>query len=310
MAKASQIVNKALSYVGTAESPPYSNNVIFNTDYYGAPVYGEYPWCMAFVWDIFRMCDASNLFYDGQKTAYCPALMSWAQSIGKFVYGEYKPGDVLFFNFKGLNEADHTGICVSDNGSYLITVEGNTSSDDYGSQDNGGEVAKKTRYKNVIIGAYRPDFEPEAESGWKQDSIGWWYVKEDGTYYQSEWATINGKDYYFKADGYMASDEYIKSADYANNKILYYVNKDGDWNNKTYRWNSNEKGWWLEARESSWYAKSEWATVDFKKYYFDKTGYMVTGTKTINGKTYIFDDDGALIGEKIQMKKYKNKNFK
>ena len=39
MAKASQIVNKALSYVGTAESPPYSNNVIFNTDYYGAPVY-------------------------------------------------------------------------------------------------------------------------------------------------------------------------------------------------------------------------------------------------------------------------------
>ena len=112
--KASTIIAKAQSYIGTKESPANSNNVIFNTHYYGKAVSGSaYPWCMAFVWDIFRMCGASSLFYNGQKTAYCPTLMSWAKSQGKFVTKNYKAGDVLFFNFSGGSEAKHTGFCVS-----------------------------------------------------------------------------------------------------------------------------------------------------------------------------------------------------
>ena len=35
MAKASEVMKIAKSYVGTKESPPYRNNVIFNTHYYG-----------------------------------------------------------------------------------------------------------------------------------------------------------------------------------------------------------------------------------------------------------------------------------
>ena len=51
--KASIIIEKAKSFIGTTEYPPNSNNVIFNTDYYGRPVYGaNFPWCMTFVWDI------------------------------------------------------------------------------------------------------------------------------------------------------------------------------------------------------------------------------------------------------------------
>lgn len=311
MAKASTIMNKALSYVGTTESPSNSNNVIFNTHYYGYNVYGSaYPWCMSFVWDIFRMCGASNLFYNGQKTAYCPTLMSWAKSQGKFVTGSYKYGDVLFFDFYGDSEPCHTGFCVSDNGTSVTTVEGNTSSGSGGSQDNGGGVFKRTRYKSNILGAYRPSYEAATSSGWKQDSKGWWYVKEDGTYYKNQWATIDGKDYYFKSDGYMASNEYIKSSKYNTDKILYYVNKSGDWNKKTYQWNSNDKGWWLEARESDWYAKSEWATIDFKQYYFDEKGYMVTGTKTINGKKYTFNKDGSLKSVSAKTETLKTKTTK
>ena len=75
MAKAKEIMEKALSYVGTKESPANSNDVIFNTHYYGREVSGSgYAWCCAFVWDIFRMCNASNLFYNGKKTAYCPSV--------------------------------------------------------------------------------------------------------------------------------------------------------------------------------------------------------------------------------------------
>ena len=299
--KASTIIAKAKSYIGTKESPANSNNVIFNTHYYGKAVSGSaYPWCMVFVWDIFRLCGASNLFYNGQKTAYCPTLMSWAKSQGKFVKGSYKPGDVLFFNFSGGSEAKHTGFCVSQSGSDVTTIEGNTSAGSSGSQDNGGMVAQRTRSTSTILGAYRPSYEAESgggtTTGWQSDDKGWWYVKSDGSYYKSCWAKIGGKYYYFWADGYMASNEYIKSSNYSSSGELYYVDSKGVWDEgNKYRWNSNENGWWLENVNGSWYAKSSWAKVDRKYYYFDDKGYMVAGRrKKIDGKFYTFNSDGTL----------------
>lgn len=293
--KASTLINKAASYIGTKESPANSNNVVFNTDYYGHAVSGSaYPWCMAFVWDIFRMCGASNLFYDGQKTAYCPTLMSWAKSKNKFVKGTYKPGDVLFFNFSGGSTASHTGICVSQSGSTVVSIEGNTSANSSGSQSNGGMVAKRSRNKSVIIGAYRPSYEAEAQPGWHNDPSGWWYVKSDGTYYTSTWANINDVWYYFKSDGYTAHDEYIKSSSYDSTKQMYYVDINGGWNNNVYVWKNNSKGWWIENPSNGWYPTSEWAKIDNKWYYFDASGYMVTGTQVIENKTYVFNSDGSL----------------
>ena len=35
MATASEVLKLAESYIGVKENPPYSNNVIFNTHYYG-----------------------------------------------------------------------------------------------------------------------------------------------------------------------------------------------------------------------------------------------------------------------------------
>ena len=71
MAKASDIIKKATSYLGTKENPAGSNKVKFNTDYYGREVKGaSYPWCCTFVWDIFRLANASELFLGGGKTAY------------------------------------------------------------------------------------------------------------------------------------------------------------------------------------------------------------------------------------------------
>ena len=40
MAKASEVMKLAISYVGTKESLAYSNNVIFNTHYYGGEISG------------------------------------------------------------------------------------------------------------------------------------------------------------------------------------------------------------------------------------------------------------------------------
>ena len=43
----------------------------------------------------------------------------------------------------------------------MQSIEGNTSSGDSGSQDNGGGVYRRKRAQKYIIGAVRPTFEPE-----------------------------------------------------------------------------------------------------------------------------------------------------
>lgn len=138
------VVKTAQNQIGITENPAGSNNVIFNTDYYGHEVSGDsYPWCCAFVWWCFNKSGNASAFYGGGKTASCAAVYSWAQSNGLFINAsEARYGDIVLF---GNNE--HIEIVVSKNsdGSYT-TIGGNTSSDTAGSQSNGGCVALKTRY--------------------------------------------------------------------------------------------------------------------------------------------------------------------
>ena len=160
---AKTIVDKALSFIGTYDGG--NNNVIFNTDYYGKEVSGQnYPWCAAFVWDIFRMCKAEKLFCDGAKTAYCPYIHSWGQRSGQLVdktKGEY--GDIVLFDWNGDGIADHVGFILSRNGNGTYeTVEGNTASYNY---SNGGYVLKMTRYYSSILAIIRPKYESEENGG-------------------------------------------------------------------------------------------------------------------------------------------------
>lgn len=157
MATAKQIIDKALSYLGTYDGG--NSNVIFNTDYYGKAVSGSaYPWCCAFLWDIFRMCGASDIFNGGEKTAYCPTVLNWGKKNGLTVNkanGQY--GDIVLFDWNGDGIADHIGLIISNNadGSYT-TVEGNTANSNY---SNGGWVLKMQRYQWQIIGIIRPKYD-------------------------------------------------------------------------------------------------------------------------------------------------------
>lgn len=155
--QAKLIMDKAASYIGVAEKPPGSNNVVFNTHYYGGAVNGSwYPWCCAFVWDIFRMCGLSQLFYDGQKTAYCPTVYNWAQQKGLIVPKETaRYGDILLFDWGGDGVADHIGFVEAYNGVTYTTIEGNTSDS---SNSNGGQVMRRTRYAGQIQAVIRPKY--------------------------------------------------------------------------------------------------------------------------------------------------------
>nr|DAG72127.1 MAG TPA: spore cortex-lytic enzyme [Caudoviricetes sp.] len=161
MAKASEIMKLAKSYVGTKESPAYSNNVIFNTHYYGHEVSGgNYAWCVVFVWDTFRMAGASNLFCDGKKTAWVDTVRDWAKSKGLVVPKDQgRHGDLALFDWNHNGSGDHIGFIDAKNAdSSYQTCEGNTSVDN---NSNGGEVQIRTRYPSEIMMIIRPQYEAE-----------------------------------------------------------------------------------------------------------------------------------------------------
>ena len=151
------IIERALSYLYTYDNG--TNEVIFNDRYYGEHVSGErYPWCAAFVYCIFEECGASDLFYDGKKTAYCPAIHEWGKKRNLIVptsEGQY--GDIVLFDWNGDGVADHVGFIITRNGNGTYeTVEGNTSTYNY---TNGGYVLKMTRYYSSIIAIIRPQYD-------------------------------------------------------------------------------------------------------------------------------------------------------
>lgn len=171
MATAKDVMSVAISYIGTKEYPANSNKVIFNTEYYGSAVSGSaYPWCCVFVWYCFKKANASQLFYNGKKTAYCPTVAIWAKANNLTVsksQGRY--GDIVLFDWNGDGVADHIGFIESKNsdGSYT-TIEGNTS---YGNDSNGGEVMRRTRYQSQICMIIRPKYSEDDEmtdADWKR----------------------------------------------------------------------------------------------------------------------------------------------
>jgi hypothetical protein len=157
-----KLLEVSAKYVGVKESPRNSNNVVFNTHFYGRAVSGEdYPWCMVFVWDCFREAGLSSLFYGGKKTASCAELLDYAKSHKQFVEKDkLLAGDVVLFKFPtNKRPANHTGIALSDANSGGIKVrEGNTA---VGNDSNGGEVMDRARTLADVVGGYRPDYKED-----------------------------------------------------------------------------------------------------------------------------------------------------
>lgn len=167
MAKASDLIKKAVGEIGVKENPSGSNNVKYNTEYYGRAVQGSsYPWCCAFIWWLFKKCNASKLFYDGKKTAYCPAVESWGRSKKLTVErSKGKPGDIILFDFYGKGESVHIGIIEKVVGNKYQCIEGNTSTT---SDDNGGAVMRRTRPLSVVRCIIRPKYDNETYADVKE----------------------------------------------------------------------------------------------------------------------------------------------
>ena len=105
-----------------------------------------------------------------------------------------------------------------------------------------------------------------AEKGtWKQDSSGWQYTYSDGSYAKSQWVKIDGKWYFFRADGYRATG-----------------------------WKKSGGKWYYLDPETGAMVTG-WLELGDKYYYFLDSGAMVTGVVEVGDGYLAFDENGALI---------------
>ncbi len=117
----------------------------------------------------------------------------------------------------------------------------------------------------------------KAQAYWVQNNGRWLYVQEDGSYAKSTWKTIDGKEYYFGADGYMATG-WLKQG-----STWYYL--------KPTAKNSAEK---VGEKAYNYWVYNYWVgTAGIGGYYIDKYGRMVAGKDySLGSYVYTFDANG------------------
>ena len=111
-----------------------------------------------------------------------------------------------------------------------------------------------------------------AQAYWVQNNGSWLYVQEDGSYAKSTWKTIDGKEYYFGADGYMVTG-WLKQG-----STWYYLKPTAK--NSTEKVGEKAYNYWV-------------GTAGIGGYYIDKYGRMVAGKDySLGSYIYTFDANG------------------
>ena len=173
MATANDVLKVAISQIGICEKPKNSNNVKYNTWFYGHPVSGSaYAWCATLVDWCFEQAKSGNLFPHNANAAYaqdevvskCGGTWVMKKNTSKATRKAYlakaRPGDIVDFDFGEMDAyRRHIGIVEKVSGSNIICIEGNTTPDGKsGSQANGGMVCRKTRSYLSVCSAVRPAY--------------------------------------------------------------------------------------------------------------------------------------------------------
>lgn len=164
MRAAEELLAIAVGELGVKEAPSGSNKVKY-ASWYG--LNGQ-PWCVMFVMWVFARAGVAL----PARTASCGALMRAAKAAGMWVTSNYKPGDVVIYDFPGGAATDHCGIVESATAAAVTAIEGNTA---VGNDSDGGAVMRRTRPLSQVVGAVRPVFEEETE---EDDVVRYQYLKD------------------------------------------------------------------------------------------------------------------------------------
>ena len=178
MASSSEILAIARGEIGVKESPKNSNNVKYNTWYYGKSVSGAaYPWCMAFAQWVYEQAKSSL----PHQTASCGELLRWYRKYQPDCVTETPiPGSLVIFDFPGGAATDHVGLLEGLGQTTVTTIDGNTG---VTSDANGGAVMRRTRSKKLVaayiqpreleadVKRYQTIAEIKAEAPWAAETI-------------------------------------------------------------------------------------------------------------------------------------------
>lgn len=135
-------IRDARSHLGEVEVP--NNHIAFATEF---GIDGQ-PWCGAFCGHVLRKAGVAV----PQQIVYTPAIFNF----GWVRPSKPRPGDLVLFKWPGVSNdrCDHVGLYVGRG----FTIEGNTSSGNAGSQNNGGGVYLRKRGTANVVAYFRPPY--------------------------------------------------------------------------------------------------------------------------------------------------------
>ena len=121
-----------------------------------------------------------------------------------------------------------------------------------------------------------------AAQGWQQEGDDWYYYDNNGDYVVNEWKKSGNNWYYLGDDGYMMKNYLLEDGD-----SVYYLDGNGVMVTNAWVAYSPEDDYEDDASDHYWY-------------YFQSNGRAVKAAndikkKTINGKTYGFDESGRML---------------
>lgn len=162
MATANDVLSRAAKEIGYSRWTDPKQGTIYGrwyADLMNSPYFGTngVPYCAMFVSYILA---AVKQTCPGFPSAGCTTAMRVARSKGAVLSNkkDARPGDIVLFDWDGSGDADHVGFVELNKGSYIQTIEGNTSSGSSGSQSNGGGVYRRTRFWSTVIAVIRPPY--------------------------------------------------------------------------------------------------------------------------------------------------------
>ena len=149
MTTPSDVLTVATRHLGYKEVAPGINQNKFG-DWYGM---NFQPWCAMFVSYCFYNAGLPLFITTPRGFAYCPYGVDWFRRQNRFDKNA-KPGDVVFYDWRGDGVSDHVGIVERVlSSSEIVAIEGNTSN---GNDSNGGSVMRRTRKTSTVQGFGHP----------------------------------------------------------------------------------------------------------------------------------------------------------